>query len=140
MVRLATLLAGGTGALFAGLRARHPRPIDVIRAYAACMADMAVTPEALARNFAYLQADLADADIRRLLLVTARATRRELIAVIREARTSGALRADTPERPLAKNIEALISGALLTWAFYREGTARAWLRRHVDALLEPYRR
>ena len=138
MVRMAELLAGGIGQLFAQLRAQHDSPLDVIRAYADCMAGMAVTPEALARNFAYLHVDLTDPDLRAHLQVTARETRRELLSLIREGKKRGELAAGTPPVPLARNIEALISGALMTWSFYREGSARRWLRSHINALLDPY--
>jgi len=138
MLRMAGLLAGGIGQLFDQLRERHESPLAVIRAYATCMAEMAVTPEALARNFAYLQVDLTDPGLRAHLVVTARETRRELLALIAEAKKRGELATDAPATPLAKNIEALVSGALMTWAFYREGNAATWLRSHVEALLSPY--
>jgi hypothetical protein len=136
---MAGLLAGGIGELFAGLRSAHRSPIAVIRAYASCMATMAATPDALARNLAYLQIDLTDPDLRAHLLQTARETRRELLALVAAAKERGELAADTPAKPLVRNIEALVSGALLTWAFHREGDAASWLRSHVDALLAPHR-
>lgn len=139
MLRMSEALAGGMGDLFAQLRAAHTSPIGVIRAYAACMAEMAVTPEALARNFAYLQADLSDPDLRSQLLLAARETRRELLTLVSEAKKNGELIASTPASALVRNIEAIVSGALLTWAFHREGNAASWLRAHVDALLAPYR-
>lgn len=139
MVRMAGLLAGGIGELFAGLRAAHRSPLAVIRAYATCMASMAATPDALARNLAYLQVDLTDPDLRAHLLQTARETRRELLALVAAAKERGELAAGTPAAPLVRNIEALVSGALLTWAFHREGDAASWLKAHIDALLAPHR-
>ena len=44
---LLTLLerfAGSAGSVFQGLRAAHPGPLATLRAYAACMADLARTP------------------------------------------------------------------------------------------------
>ena len=139
MVRMAGLLAGGIGELFAGLRSAHRSPLAVIRAYATCMASMAATPDALARNLAYLQVDLTDPDLRAHLLQTARETRRELLALVAAAKKRGELAADTPAAALVRNIEALVSGALLTWAFHREGDAASWLKAHIDALLAPHR-
>lgn len=139
MVRMAGLLAGGIGELFAGLRAAHRSPLAAIRAYATCMASMAATPDALARNLAYLQVDLTDPDLRAHLLQTARETRRELLALVAAAKERGELAAGTPAAPLVRNIEALVSGALLTWAFHREGDAASWLKAHIDALLAPHR-
>lgn len=64
--------------MFAGLKAAHPEPLTALRAYAACMADLASTPDALSRNLAYLQIDLTDEAFRAHLLANARATRREM--------------------------------------------------------------
>jgi len=35
-------------------------------------------------------------------------------------------------------VEAIISGSLMTWAFYQEGTAREWVRDDLDAVLRPF--
>lgn len=138
LLTLSERFAGSAGAVFAELRAAHPRPLAAVRAYAECMGDLAATPEALARNLAYLQIDLTDPDFRAHLLANARATRRELAALLDDAVAQGELRPDVDTRGLARLIEMAVSGSLMTWACYREGTAPAWLRRDVTALLEPY--
>jgi AcrR family transcriptional regulator len=138
MLRMAEGAAAGTGMMFAGLRRRHRSPLATIRAYAECMADMAPSPAALARNLAYLQADLADPDLRIHVVAQARATRRELEALVGEAIACGELAPRTDARALARTVEAVVGGALLTWAFHVEGAARSWLRRHVDAVLAPH--
>src|SRR5262245_48730047 len=138
---LLTLLerfAGSAGAVFDGLRAAHPRPLATLRAYAACMADLAATPEALARNLAYLQIDLTDPEFRVHLLANARATGREIERLLKAAIADGDLRRDLVTRALARAIEAVISGSLMTWACYQEGTAARWIRRDLDAVLRPY--
>ena len=138
LVTMAGLLGAGMEEFFADLRRRHPAPLAAVRAYAACMAEMARTPAALLRNFAYLQVDLADPDIRTHLVAQSRTVRAELIASLREAERRRELVRGTPIPALARNVEALISGALLTWAFHAEGDAEAWLLAHVDALLAPH--
>jgi AcrR family transcriptional regulator len=140
LVTMSGLLSTGTREFFQQLRDQARTPIDVVRAYADCMAGMAVTPASLLRSFAYLQADLADPDIRRHLVVQSRAVRRELTTLLEEAASRGELARGTDVGSLARNIEALISGALLTWAFHEQGTAGAWLRSHIDALLRPHLR
>jgi hypothetical protein len=35
-------------------------------------------------------------------------------------------------------VEAIVSGSMMTWAFYRQGSARQWIRRDVQAVLAPY--
>jgi len=139
LLALSERFAQGAPTLFAGLRGAHRSPLQALRAYAACMADLASTPEALARNLAYLQIDLADAAFRGHLVKHARATRREIEALVREAVAAGELRAQVDPRRLARTIEAMVSGSLMTWACYREGRAAAWIGRDLEAVLRPYR-
>lgn len=140
LIAMSGLLSTGTAEFFHQLREQAETPLDVVRAYADCMAGLAVTPASLLRSFAYLQADLADPDIRRHLVAQSRAVRRELTALLEQATAQGELARDTDVPSLARNIEALISGALLTWAFHEQGTAASWLRSHIDALLHPHLR
>ena len=72
--------------------AAHRSPLATVRAYAACMADLAPTPEALLRNLAYLHNDLADDVLRGHLVENARATRREIEALVEAAVAAGELR------------------------------------------------
>jgi hypothetical protein len=102
------------------------------------MAGLAPTPDALARNLAYLQIDLTDPDFRANLLANARETRRQLESLVRDAVAAGELAGTTPARQLARTVETVVSGALMTWACYQEGTAERWLTREVEAVLEPY--
>ena len=139
LVRMAGLLGSGMSDFFAQLRQQHDSPLAVVRAYAECMAEMARTPGALLRNFAYLQVDLTDPELRQQLVAQSREVHKELTASLRDAIRRRELRQATDVPALVRNIEALISGALLTWAFHQQGTAKTWITRHVDALLSPYR-
>jgi hypothetical protein len=134
------LLSSDMSQFFQQMRAEHDSPLDVVRAYAECMAAMAPNSAALLRNFAYLQADLADPDIRKNLVGQSRKVQRELATLLQDAVSRSELSRDTDVPALVRNIEALISGALLTWAFHEQGTAASWLRAHVDALLRPHLR
>jgi hypothetical protein len=138
LLLLAERFAGSAGAVFEGLRAAHRHPLATLRAYAVCMADLAPTPEALSRNLAYLQTDLTDPDFRAHLLTNARATRREIESLLGAAVIEGELRRSVDVPGLARVIEAVISGSLMTWACYREGSAARWIRRHLDAVLQAY--
>jgi AcrR family transcriptional regulator len=138
LLAIAERFAGSAAAVFAGLRAAHRRPLATLRAYAVCMADLAVTPEALARNLAYLHIDLTDPAFRTHLLANARATRREIEALLRAAIAAGEMRSDVDVRRLARTVETVISGSLMTWACYREGRAAAWMRRDLEAVLQAY--
>jgi len=128
----------GGGEMMAALRSANPSALATVRAYAECMAQMASSPDALARNLAYLQIDLTDPEFRKPLLSNARDTRAELAKLIREAVKAGELSPTTNAQRLARTVETITSGALLTWAIHREGSATEWMRREISAVLEPY--
>jgi AcrR family transcriptional regulator len=138
LVTLSERFAGSAGAIFAGLRAARRTPLAALRAYAACMADLAPTPEGLLRNLAYLQVDLGDEVLRRHLVENAHASRKEIEALLESAVAAGELLPDVDVRALARAVETAISGSLMTWATYREGTAANWIGRDVEAVLAPW--
>jgi AcrR family transcriptional regulator len=140
LVTLSERFAGSAGATFSGLRAVHRAPLAALRAYAACMADLAPTPEALLRNLAYLQGDLADEVLRGHLVENARSSRREIEALLEEAVAAGELRRGVDVRSLARTVETMIGGSLMTWATYREGNAAHWIGRDLEAVLAPWLR
>jgi AcrR family transcriptional regulator len=137
-VVLSERFAGSAGAVFAGLRAASGGPLDTLRAYAACMADLAPTPDALLRNLAYLQGDLADDVLRGHLVENARATRGEIEALLEAAAAAGELRRDIDVRSLARTVETVVGGSLMSWATYREGKAVDWIRQDLEAVLVPW--
>ena len=138
LLALAEKYANSAGELMASLARQHASPLAAIRAYGDCMAGMATSPAAMARSLAYLQIDLADPDFRRHLIKQARATRSGLRRLIRAASKAGELAPLTPAGQLARTIEAVVTGSLLTWAFYRAGAAARWVRADLDAVLAPY--
>lgn len=140
LVTMSGLMSTDMSQFFQRMRQDHEAPLDIVRAYAECMAAMAPDPAALLRNFAYLQNDLADPEIRKHLVAQSRQVQRQLTTLLEEAVARGELSRDTDIGALTRNIEALISGALLTWAFHEEGTAASWLQSHIEALLRPHLR
>jgi AcrR family transcriptional regulator len=138
LVSLSERFAVSAGPVFAGLRAAHRTPLATLRAYAACMADLAPTPEALLRNLAYLQADLADDVLRGHLVENARASRREIEALLKAAVAAGELRREVDVRSLARTVEAVVGGSLMSWATYREGNAADWIGKDLEAVLHPW--
>jgi AcrR family transcriptional regulator len=138
LLALSKRFSGGTGEMFAELRRGHRSPLATLRAYGDCMAQMADTPAAFARNFAYLQVDLTDPDFRRHLAKHAAATRIELQKLIKEAIDARELIPATNARQLARTIEAIIGGSMMSWAFYQKGSAAKWMRHDLDAVLKPY--
>lgn len=120
------------------LRGKHRSPLATLRAYARGMAGLAPTPAALARNLAYLQIDLTDADFRVQLAAQARATRSGIERLLREAHERGELRDAADAATLARAVETTLSGSLMTWAFYQEGAAEDWLVHDLEVLLAPW--
>ena len=102
------------------------------------MAQLAQSPAALARNLAYLQIDLADPEFREQLTVQAKATRAGLRDLLESAVAAGELTRGTDVATLARTVEAMISGSLMTWAFYHDGPAERWIRDDVNLVLAPY--
>lgn len=131
-------VASAAGDLIRRLREANNSPLAAIRAYADCMAGLASSPAAVARNLAYLQNDLADPDFRKHLLAQSRATREGLADLIAAAITEGELAPDTEAPRLARTLETMVGGSLFTWATYREGPAEQWLREDMEAVLAPY--
>jgi AcrR family transcriptional regulator len=138
MVRLAELSAGASVGFIEGLRERYESPLAVLRAYADCMADLAASPEAFARNLAYLVDDLRDPDLRRHLETQAWRTRTAIAKLLTEAVAQGELAKGANPKQLARTIETIIGGSMLTWATYREGTAVRWMRQDLDLVLAPF--
>ena len=120
------------------LREQHKSPLAALRAYADCMAGLAETPAGYVRNLAYLLEDLSDPDLRATLARQATSTREQLASLIRDGVTAGELSKNVKPTALARTVETVLSGSMMVWAFYREGTAGEWMRKDLDAVLGPY--
>lgn len=97
------------------------------------------TPAALANNLAFLQADLNDPEFHKLALARARALRREIRVLVRQAIRAGELGRCNADQ-LARTIQATINGSLLQWAIEREGDLQPWIRRNIATVLAPLAR
>jgi len=120
------------------LHETHGSALAALRAYSGCMAHLAESPAALARNLAYLQIDLTDPDFRKHLLVQARSTRAGLESLVKAAVAEKELIPRINIRVLARTIEAVLSGSMMMWGFYRQGATARWMRDDLDAILAPY--
>jgi AcrR family transcriptional regulator len=138
LLSMAARFAESAGDLIEGLRAQHASPLAAVRAYAECMSQLASSQAAFARSLAYLQIDLTDSEFRKHLVAQARATRAGLETLIRAAVEEGELKDATDSATLARTVEAMVSGSMMTWAFYRKGSAKQWISEHVEAVLAPY--
>jgi AcrR family transcriptional regulator len=137
-VALTERLAGATPEMFAALRAAHDSPLATVRAYGDCIAQMGNSPGGLAHHLAYLQLDLTDPELHRHVRAQAAATRAALRDLIEEAMAAGELAPDLDAAALARAVEVTLSGSLMTWAFYQDGGAVAWVRHDLERLLQPH--
>jgi AcrR family transcriptional regulator len=138
LIALSEHYAGSTAEMFQALRAPDSSALGTLYAYADCMAQMGKSPEALAHNLSWFQQDLSDPDLRRNLLIHARASRRELQRLVQEGIADGSLRKDVKPASLARAIEVTVGGSLMAWAVHQEGTATSWVRSDLKALLDHY--
>ena len=130
--------ADGGGSFVEEIRKKHHSPLAALRDYAECISDLAASPAAFARNLAYLQIDLTDPDFRKLLAIQGKATREAIEGLIEAAVEAGELRKETDATSLARLVEAVLSGSMMTWGFYRKGTAKQWMGKDLEGLLAPY--
>ncbi len=138
LLALSEKYANSGGDYFVQLEKQRSSPLGAIRAYAACMAGMASSPAALARSLAYLQIDMTDRDFRKYLARHSRTARLGLERLIKAAIEAGELRREVRPARLARTLEALLSGSMIVWGFYRDGSADKWMREDLDAVLAPW--
>jgi AcrR family transcriptional regulator len=124
--------------LFIQLRAAHQSPLDALRGYARCLAEMGSTPGTLAQNLAYLQIDLTDPDFHVHTRAMALATGRSLRDLLDAAITAGELATGTDTTELARIVQTVLGGSLISWAIHRDGTALDRVLLDLDSILRPH--
>ena len=134
---LAGTVRGQGRGMAADLRARFPSPLRVAREFLLCWAQMASTPREMANHLAYLQMDLTDPVLHRHLVELSRENLEVLRELLDDAVKAGEL-VPHDSAALSRALNAAVSGGLLAWATFREGTAREWLEADLDVLLAPY--
>ena len=138
LLALSSRFSDGTKEMFDELRRAHRSPLATLRAYGDCISHLAASPAALARNLSYLQIDLTDPAFHKHLVAQARASRAELESLLDEAVAAQELVPGTRAKRLARTVEAVLGGSMMSWAYYQEGTAAKWMRDDLDAVLAPY--
>jgi AcrR family transcriptional regulator len=140
LLALAEQAADAPRVMFAELRASHRSPLGALREYARCMAQMGSTPGALAHNLAYLQIDLTDPDFHRHTRAMAVATGNALLELLDAAESARELAKGTDTAALTRLVQTILSGSLISWAFYRDGTAEDWVLEDLESVLRPHLR
>ncbi|MFA7763561.1 TetR/AcrR family transcriptional regulator [Streptomyces sp. NPDC048723] len=104
---------------------------------AAWMAPM-VSPEAFANHLAFLCMDLTDPELHERALAVHDAQRRAVRTLLAQALATGELRTTTDVEELTATVQAVTSGAGLSWALDREGALVQRVRHALDAVLAPH--
>ena len=118
---------------------RHRSPLKALEAWADCMSGLAPSPASFQRALAYLQQDLADPELHRLLARQTEANRAAIEEMLVAARDAGELTATADPVRLSRLIEAVIVGGLMSWAFRPTGSASARVRALLSDALAPHR-
>ena len=134
---LSARLSEESPAMLAAIRAGNPSPLQAVRVYADCLAQMGESPGGLAHHLAWLQLDLTDPDMHRELNRQGKEARDTLRRWLDEAVVSRELRSGTDTTALARSIQVTTTGSLMVSAFEEEKPTAA-MRRDIDALLEPH--
>ena len=127
--------ADAAGGMYAALRRAHRSPLAAVRAYARQVACLAETPEGFAHHLDYLRLDLTDPEMHEHFRRQAEAVRGFLRQALEDAVAAGELRANTDTAVLSRMVETTITGALFTWATYREGSAAKWVLEDINRVL-----
>ena len=137
LLALCRTAPGAVPQQFAAARAKYKSPLKtLIELYVDCTA-FAPTPQAVANGLAYLQIDLTDPDFHAITLAQFSALRQETQNLLDAAVAARELRpCDTAA--LARLIQHINGGAMLSWAVFRQGSVATWIRRELEALLANY--
>jgi AcrR family transcriptional regulator len=137
LLALARKGSEGAAEQVAALRAGHSSPLDALRAVADCLTGMASSAEELANHLTFLILDLTDPEFHHYAVVQSRAFHSDLRTLLNDAVAAGELLPCDTER-LARVVQEMLHGALVVWAIHRDGSAKDWVRRDLQTLLEPY--
>ena len=139
MLKISADAAASMDGCFDMVRAAHPKsPLNALIAAGAGMAQHAQSPEELANSLAFLQIDITDPDFYVHTLEMSRKNLAGYRALLKDAIAAGELKPHDTLR-MARAINAMAGGSLISWAILREGTAERWVKRDLETLLAPYR-
>ena len=117
---------------------QYRSPLKALEAWADCMSALAPSPASFQRALAYLQQDLADPELHRLLARQTEANRVAIEEMLTAARNAGELAPETDPARLSRLVEALIVGGLMSWAFRPKGSASSRVRSLLRDALAPH--
>ncbi|GAA1088922.1 TetR/AcrR family transcriptional regulator [Kitasatospora arboriphila] len=119
-------------------RAEHGTALDALAALVTEWLAPMDTPERFANHLAFLCLDLTDPQLHRHALAAHLAQRRAVERLLASAAPAGELREGTDTAALAGSVQAVTTGAGLTWALERSGTLAERVEYELRALLAPH--
>ena len=138
MLALARSARDSVDACFDLVRQAHPSPLAALLAAATEMTRYVNSPEEMSNHLAFLQTDLSDPDFYEVMLENSRRIVEGYRKLLDEAVATRELVPCNTAR-LARGVDAVAGGSLISWAVHRKGTAESWVRDDLLTLLEPYR-
>jgi hypothetical protein len=120
------------------VRGAQQSPLAALVAAATDITRYLDTPEEMANHLAFLQMDLSDPDFHRLMVINSKRQLKGYRRLLQEAIDAGEL-VECDTQRLVRAITSVCGGSLISWAVFRRGSAAAWVRADVEAVLEPYR-
>jgi AcrR family transcriptional regulator len=138
LLAMAKSAADSVDACFEMVRGAHQSPLAALVAAATDITRYLDTPEEMANHLAFLQMDLSDPDFHRLMVINSKKQLKGYRRLLQEAIDAGEL-VECDTQRLVRAITSVCGGSLISWAVFRRGSAAAWVRADVEAVLEPYR-
>ena len=121
------------------IRGEYASPVAALIASASAVVQSSENAEELINGLTFLHADPRDPEFRQHAAEAARRVRAAYRQLIEEGIADGEL-ADCDAEGLARAVESIAGGALMSWAACREGDAGSYIEREVVTLLRGYGR
>jgi hypothetical protein len=138
MLALARSARDSVDACFDLVRQAHRSPLAALLAAGTEMTRYVNSPDEMSNHLAFLQTDLSDPDFYEVMLENSRRIVGGYRKLLDEAVSAREL-APCDTARLARGVDAVAGGSLISWAVHRKGTAESWVRDDLLTLLEPYR-
>jgi AcrR family transcriptional regulator len=138
LLAVSTTGSAGMADSFRELRRRYDSPLEALLVATTFLARHTKSAEELANHLAFLQIDVTDPDFRKPMIAMSRATLAGYETFLRDSIAARELRR-CDAKALARTINAVVGGSLISWAVFRKGSAERWVRADVETVLAPYR-